>query len=424
MISRRRFPVLATTILFAFSAGCSDDEETPVTPEAGVDAATSDAGSDSTAPDAQAEAEADVSTTSDAGADVVASDSSTRDGSETSTGDAGALTPLQKRGQYLVDHVIACGDCHTPQGPMGPDMTKYLAGNANFVAIPGADGGVNRLASRNLTNDPTGLSNRTDAEIKAMILDGKRPTATGQEPLNPIMPYYVFHNMHPEDADAIVAYLRTVPGINNDLPRRSPMFDVPAAATPIDPETIPLPDNSYPSKESALRGRYLTAEIGLCVECHTKHVQAPLPIDATKMFAGGEDFSAFFASTLMIHPVSKNLTSDVTTGLGAWTVEDVVNAVTKGKAKDGSGICPPMPFGPMGAYGGLTPQDATDIANYIKSLPAISNLVPDMCVFPPVAPADAGMDASGSDGASEATAPDSAADSAAEATTAADSAAD
>jgi cytochrome c len=42
-----------------------------------------------------------------------------------------------------------------------------------------------------------------------------------------------------------------------------------------------------------------------------------------------------------------------------------------------------MPFGPMGAFGGLTQRDATDIANYIKSLPAISNQIDDMCSFPP-----------------------------------------
>ena len=28
-----------------------------------------------------------------------------------------------------------------------------------------------------------------------------------------------------------------------------------------------------------------------------------------------------------------------------------------------------MPFGPMGAFGGLTPEDKLDIGNYITSLP-------------------------------------------------------
>ena len=106
-------------------------------------------------------------------------------------------------------------------------------------------------------------------------------------------------------------------------------------------------------------------------------------LDEAKLFAGGEDFSALFAATLHITPVSKNVTSDATTGLGGWTVTDIVTVLKQGKAKDGTGICPPMPVGPMGAFGGLTDADTTDIANYIKSLPPISNAVTDMCVFPP-----------------------------------------
>jgi cytochrome c553 len=299
--------------------------------------------------------------------------------------DGGAvLTAIQARGQYLVDHVIACGDCHTPRTAAGaPDVTKYLAGNAMFIVTPGGN-----LGTRNLTNDETGLKNKTDAEIKDLFTNGKRPAAEGGF-LNPIMPYYVFHNMKTEDADAIVAYLRVVPGVNNPIPKRAAAFDVTAAATPLDPNAIPLPDPTYAQRESALRGRYLTSEIGLCIECHTKHVMTATVLDTAKFFQGGEDFSAFFGGTL--HPVSKNLTSDPTTGLGAWTTADIITVLKMGKAKDGTGICPPMPVGPMGAYGGLKDEDAADIANFIKSLPAAVNLVPDMCVFPPPMP-DGGVD--------------------------------
>ncbi len=142
----------------------------------------------------------------------------------------GGLAALQARGNYLVNAVIACSDCHTPQLPTGgPDMTKFLAGNPTFVKLPNGDA----LGTRNLTNDETGLKNRTDDEIKNMFLNGIRPTATGMEALNPVMPYYVFHNMKAADADAIVAYLRTVPAVSNTIPRRALAFDVPAAAPPL-----------------------------------------------------------------------------------------------------------------------------------------------------------------------------------------------
>jgi mono/diheme cytochrome c family protein len=129
-----------------------------------------------------------------------------------------------------------------------------------------------------------------------------------------------------------------------------------------------------------LRGRYLATESGLCIECHTPHLQGGTkPLDTSKFFWGGEDFSSFFAGTLNIHPVSANLTSDPTTGLGNWTPAQIVTVLHQGVDDQGDGICPPMPVGPNGAYGGLTDQDASDIANYIKSLPPAVNDVPDMC---------------------------------------------
>jgi cytochrome c553 len=322
-------------------------------------------------------------------------------------GDAadGGMTAQVARGKYLVDVVATCGDCHTPRLPSGaPDMTKYLAGNAKFISTPGGD-----LGSRNLTNDETGLKSRTDAEIKAMFLNGERPGAT-KEYLNPVMPYYVFHNMSEADADAIVAYLRTVPPVVNMIPKRAAIFDVPAAAPPLAESKIPTPADTFAEKASALRGRYLAGQIGVCLECHTKHNEpgptATTILDETKIFAGGEDFSQLFGGALK--PVSKNLTSDVT-GLKDWTAAEIVKALKEGKAKDGTGICPPMPVGPMGAYGHLTDQDALDIANYIKSLPPIANTIVDMCVFPPPQPpADGGVD--GGDASADAPATDGGAD--------------
>ncbi|HSZ84104.1 MAG TPA: hypothetical protein VLA14_17590 [Polyangia bacterium] len=310
-------------------------------------------------------------------------------------GDTAAYTPQQARGAYLVNAVIGCPDCHTPMLPTGvPDMTKFLAGNADFVVLPNGD----KLGSRNLTNDATGLKNISDDDIKSFFMTGQRGVGTSLEVLNPIMPYYVFHNMTTDDADAIVAYLRTVPPVVNTIPKRGASFDLPAPANPLDPDLIPLPLDTYTNRESALRGRYLAAESGLCVECHTTHLATGADVlDTTKMFSGGEDFSSFFATTLMIHPVSKNLTSDATTGLGTWALSDVLAALQKGQAKDGSNICPPMP---TADYRNMNLADQTDIANYIKSLPPIVHAIADMCAFPPTPPVDGGTSEAGGDTAS------------------------
>jgi hypothetical protein len=97
-----------------------------------------------------------------------------------------------------------------------------------------------------------------------------------------------------------------------------------------------------------------------------------------QMFAGGESFDVGLPNP----SVSANLTSDDDTGLGKWTTDQIVKALLQGLDDEDMGLCPPMPAGPMGAFGGLTQGDALDIANYIKSLPAISNQIDDMCSLP------------------------------------------
>jgi mono/diheme cytochrome c family protein len=292
-------------------------------------------------------------------------------------GEAGATeSPLAARGKYLVENVLACSDCHTPRDAMGaPLMDQFLAGAECFAELPNGD----CLHTRNLTNDATGLKNRTDDEIKDMIGNGIRPTATGSEPLSPVMPYYVFHNLKDADLDAIVAFLRTVPGVDHAVPRSADAFAVPEPAAPLDLALVPTPDKDYPEYESALRGRYLAAEGGICIECHTEHtMDLGSVLDPDKLFAGGEAFDIGLPNV----PIAANLTSDAT-GLADWEVADIVKVLKEGTDKEGKGICPPMPVGPMGAFGGLTDQDALDIANYLKSLPAIENEIDDVCSFPP-----------------------------------------
>lgn len=292
------------------------------------------------------------------------------------TGDTGEVD-LVARGQYLVDHVAACPDCHTPRNAMGaPIPEQYLAGADCFVQLPNGD----CLGSRNLTNHETGLANRTDAEIKRMIQDGVRPAATGDEALFPVMPYYVFHNMTDQDLDAVVAYLRTVPAVDHAITRRAAVFDLPAPAAPLDLSAVPQPMADYSDQEAAARGRYLATQAGVCLECHTKHLMGdPKVVDYAGFFAGGEEFAV-----PMLTPVSKNLTSDPETGLGKWTVEDIVKVLKQGIDKHGDGVCPPMPVGPRGAFGAMTDEDALDVAHYIKSLPPIVNTIEDKCILPPM----------------------------------------
>jgi cytochrome c553 len=388
----------------ALIAGCGSDDTTK------KDAAPKDSGTDApkdvATPDTAADVAIDtaVDVASDGAGGVDGGADAARDAAPADAGDGGGadagLTAQQEHGRYLVQNVAACPDCHTPRNAMGaPIAGKFLSGAECFAQLPNG----HCLHSRNLTSDETGLKNRSNDEIKKMIRDGLRPSAAGEVPLSRVMPYYVFHNMKDADLDDIVAYLRTVPAVNHAVPPSDVEFTEPAHVTYLDPAQIPDPPVTFGERESALRGKYLATQAGVCIECHSPHTAPAMPanpvvIDPTTFFQGGERFDLGFP----VVPVSKNLTSDPTTGLGNWSAAEIIRAIKEGKDRDGKGICPPMPYGPMGPYGGLSAADTTDIANYIKSLPPKVNMIVDMCSFPFPPPPDGGAGDGGGDGGGDA----------------------
>ncbi len=284
------------------------------------------------------------------------------------------------RGRYIVEHVAACGDCHSPRDQTGAFIAgKEYSGVDCFIDAVPADPNLGCLSSRNLTNHMTGLANRSDAEIKNMFQNGVRPN--GQF-LSSVMPYYVFHNMTAEDADAVVKFLRTVPGVDHQVTAsQAPFINLPAAV-------MPLADNEIPAapagNASAERGRYLAAKVGVCVECHTQHNApgSPKELDVTKIFQGGEAYpAAAFGLPSPPFPqviYSANITPHAN-GIAGRTVAQIVATLKQGVDPMGNGVCPPMPVGPMGAFGGLTDADATDIATYLLSLPPGANMIPNGC---------------------------------------------
>jgi mono/diheme cytochrome c family protein len=274
-----------------------------------------------------------------------------------------------ERGRYLVDHVAGCGDCHTPGGAT-PDTTKYLAGVECLVNVNGAC-----LHSGNLTSSSSGLARRSDATIKAMFMNGRRPEGGA---LNPIMPYWVYHNMKDEDADAIVAYLRTVPPVEHIVPPTAMGFITRSPAAPIDPATIPkAKGGGGDGGANVENGRYLAGMVGRCLACHTPSLPqgSARPIDMRKPFGGDQEYTAAgLGLNAPPYPekwYSTNITPAPVSGIGGWSVADIQRAMREGRDKNNGRMCPPMPFGPTGTYGGLTDQDSLDIATYIANLPPI-----------------------------------------------------
>lgn len=315
-----------------------------------------------------------------------------------------ASVDLVERGRYIANTLGACTFCHTPLNMDGSrDLTRLLAGVDCFfdIAPPGMgipnDDQIGCLSTRNLTNHETGLKNASDAAIKDAIKNGMR---TDGKKLTPVMPYWVFHNMTDDDLDAIVAYLRTVPGVDHAVQANQPPWsdinDNGPLATPIALSQIPMP-TAGPNFESAMRGRYLSSMAGLCIDCHTPDrpfvnnmpTLFPQPVDPDKSYAGGrlfrkEDLGLVapgfnYPATIMTRNLSPH-----STGLQGWTVDQIKAAIADGKDRQGFAVCAATHGSLISPYAALEPQDLTDIANYIASLPPIDYDTGSDCMGPVV----------------------------------------
>ena len=136
------------------------------------------------------------------------------------------------RGRYLVT-IAGCSDCHTPGALLGaPDMKRYLGGSDVGFAIPGA--GV--FVGQNLTPDKeTGLGKWTDGQIIAAFRTGKTPE--GRE-LSAVMPYPALSHLSDTDAEAIVAFLKSLPSVSNEVKNFGPNDKVTVSVSAVLPPDV------------------------------------------------------------------------------------------------------------------------------------------------------------------------------------------
>jgi mono/diheme cytochrome c family protein len=124
------------------------------------------------------------------------------------------MTDKVAYGRYIATAIAHCFECHTTPGPNGaPDFEHGLgAGGMEITLAPGMT-----IKVANITSDPdTGLGKWSDDDIKKALTEGVTPTGVH---LSPPMPFPFFKNMTPEDLDAVVAFVRTIPPIKNQVER-------------------------------------------------------------------------------------------------------------------------------------------------------------------------------------------------------------
>jgi mono/diheme cytochrome c family protein len=263
-------------------------------------------------------------------------------------GAANAQSDLVKRGDYLVNGILTCGNCHTPKGPTGDIMDKAFSGGLSWDEPPF------KVTAPNITQDQeTGIGSWTDAQIKTLLRTGVRPDGVH---VAMIMPTGFYHIMTERDLDAVVAYLRTLKPINNKV--ADPIYKMPQLE-------IVFPGGEKPYTEAMMsdklkKGFYL-ATIAHCMECHTP--MGPQGHNwAADLGRGGFEFPGPWGVS-----VSRNITSSKTKGIGNWTDAEIKRAITTGVAKDGSHLKPPMGFH---YYATLTADDLDAIVAYLRTVPA------------------------------------------------------
>jgi mono/diheme cytochrome c family protein len=171
------------------------------------------------------------------------------------------------------------------------------------------------------------------------------------------MPIALYRNMSDADVEAVVAYLRQVPPVRNEV-----------AASEY---RIPLPDSwgpavgsvaEVPRDDPVVYGAYLAGPLGHCIECHTPLVDGQP--DHDQLGAGGNPFYGPWHVS-----VSRNITPDSETGIGDWTDEQIKRAITQGVRADDSPLMPPMGF-PY--YANMTEADLDALVAYLRSLAPIT----------------------------------------------------
>ena len=110
---------------------------------------------------------------------------------------------------------------------------------------------------------------------------------------------------------------------------------------------------------SVERGAYLAAAAG-CDQCHTDREHGGRP------YAGGRAIETRFGTI-----VTPNITPDIRTGIGGWSVADFTRAMRWGVAPDASHYLPAFPF-PY--YSRLTLRDLADLKAFLDSVPAVSQV--------------------------------------------------
>lgn len=275
-----------------------------------------------------------------------------------------ATPQMIERGKYLANTFASCTDCHSVRdwNKLGGPLVDGTLGKGGEDYGEGAG----YIPAKNITSDKeTGIGNWTDGEIFRAITMGVDKDG---EPLGPMMPFMYYRNMDEEDVKSIIAYIRTIPPIKNEVKEHKFNFPVNLIfrTLPTEPDFKKLPD-----KSSAIAyGEYYS---GGCMVCHSPMEKGEFKAD--KMFSGGVEFPGPKGGIVK----SSNITPDKETGIGNWTKEQFIQKFKSFKNPETFNVTiNENEFNtimPWTFYADATEEDLGAVFDFLMSVKPINNRV-------------------------------------------------
>ena len=268
------------------------------------------------------------------------------------TGATGAQQTTVQRGEYLA-RAGDCVSCHT------------ATGGAPYAGGLRLDTPFGYMLAPNITPDAdTGIGRWSSADFYRAMHDGVNKR---NQDMYPTMPYDFFTKATRADVDAIYAYLRTIKPVRNavdvnhlDFPFNQ-RWSMGAWRELYFSEGTFKPDATKTAAWN--RGAYLVEGLGHCSDCHS-------PCN----LLGGIEKSKDFTGAVIDGWFALDLTSDIATGLGSWTVEQIATYLKTGVAQQKTTTLGPMAEVIRNSLSYLTDADLQAMAEYLKSIPADSRL--------------------------------------------------
>ena len=221
-------------------------------------------------------------------------------------------TPLQaseaqlERGRQVFN-AASCAVCHTDKENNGEPLAGGYAMKSDFGTF----------YTPNITPDPeTGIGNWSDEDFIRAMQQGISPEG---DHYFPSFPYTAYTKMHRDDILALKAYLFSLKPVKKSnrehelafYVKMAPSARIWKAAYFKEGEFVDAPEKSAEWN----RGAYLVEAMGHCSECHTPR-KALGVLDETMAFAGVQKMTG--VGTV------PNITPDKKTGIGRWSVDDLV----------------------------------------------------------------------------------------------------